>query len=105
MKAKHLVIALSDHFMKNLHSTPSPESAKNGMESATNDDGPYGEAEESKKIHPDAWATVYITVERVRHLIEAIDDDVSSFVTIAEINRFTAARPTGWRYAVTSPKC
>ncbi len=45
----------------------------------------------------DLWALEYINVFRVQPLIEALDDDVSSFVTIAEVNVFTAARPLGWR--------
>jgi hypothetical protein len=45
----------------------------------------------------DAWALRFITVQRVQPLIEAIDDDVSSFVTVSEINAFTSAAPQGWR--------
>ena len=45
----------------------------------------------------DEWALQYITVLRVQPLIEALDDDVSSFVTVAEVNAFTAARPQTWR--------
>ncbi len=45
----------------------------------------------------DLWALEYVNVFRVQPLIEALDDDVSSFVTVAEVNVFTAARPLGWR--------
>ena len=45
----------------------------------------------------DQWALEYITVLRVQPLIEALDDDVSSFVTVSEVNAFTAARPLTWR--------
>ena len=46
----------------------------------------------------DQWALEYIGVHHVRPLIEAIDVDISSFVSIAEINTFTAARPAEWRW-------
>ena len=46
----------------------------------------------------DEWALEYIGVHHVRPLIEAIDVDMSSFVSIAEINAFTAARPVDWRF-------
>ena len=45
----------------------------------------------------DQWALEYITVLRVQPLIEALDDDVSSFVTVSEVNAFTTARPPNWR--------
>lgn len=44
----------------------------------------------------DLWALQYINVFRVHQLIETIDDDVSSFVTVDEVNAFTSARPLGW---------
>jgi hypothetical protein len=51
----------------------------------------------------DVWALRFITVQRVQPLIEALDDDVSSFVTVSEINAFTSAAPEGWRYDKISP--
>ncbi len=45
----------------------------------------------------DHWTLEYITVQRAQPLIEALDGDMSSFVTIAEVNAFTAARPSHWR--------
>lgn len=45
----------------------------------------------------DLWTLEYITVQRVQPLIEAMDDDASSFVTINEINVFSRARPKDWR--------
>lgn len=50
----------------------------------------------STSIAQDAWALQFINVFRVQQLIEAIDDDISSFVTVTEINRFTNARPNDW---------
>jgi len=48
----------------------------------------------------DQWALEFISVHRVRPLIEAVDDDCSSFASVAEVNAFTASRPAGWRYVI-----
>jgi hypothetical protein len=44
----------------------------------------------------DDWALQYISIYRIQPLVEALDDDVSSFVTISEVNVFTTARPEHW---------
>jgi len=46
----------------------------------------------------DKWALKYITINRVRTIAEALDDDASGFVTIQEVNAFTRARPLDWRW-------
>jgi hypothetical protein len=45
----------------------------------------------------DQWTLEFITAHRVKPLIEAVDDDCSSFASVAEVNAFTARRPAGWR--------
>lgn len=50
----------------------------------------------------DRWALEYISIPRMQPLLEAIDDDASSFVTITEINNFTQARPGYWRSVAIS---
>lgn len=45
----------------------------------------------------DQWALQYIGVHHVGRLIEVIDDDMSSFVNVDEVNLFTSARPADWR--------
>ena len=45
----------------------------------------------------DLWSLRYITVHRSQPLIEAIDDDGSSFITVNEVNKFTTSRPEDWR--------
>lgn len=45
----------------------------------------------------DLWSLQYITVHRAQPLMEALDDDGSSFITVNEVNEFTASRPEGWR--------
>lgn len=54
--------------------------------------------QEPRVAPKDQWALQYIGLHLLRPLIEAIDGDVSSFVTIDEVNEFTAARPADWRF-------
>ena len=51
-------------------------------------------------IHDDRWTISYLTVVRLQPLVEAFDDDSSTFVTIAEANVFTDACPREWRYVL-----
>ena len=101
-KAKHFVMALRDHFAESSvaalsvirditmeHSSPDSESAEKVVKEVR---------EIANRVKPDdQWALQYITVLRVQPLIEALDDDVSSFVTVAEVNSFSATRPAQWR--------
>lgn len=45
----------------------------------------------------DDWALQHITMLKIQPLIEAFDDDASTFVTVSEANAFAAARPQDWR--------
>ena len=47
----------------------------------------------------DDWARQYVDVKYLPPIMDAIDDDGSGHVTIAEINRFTDLLPSslGWR--------
>ncbi|KAI0061160.1 hypothetical protein BV25DRAFT_1805982 [Artomyces pyxidatus] len=81
VKARYLVLALRDYYVEKLN----------------------GEAKDvrglSKSIGSDAsdaWAIRFISLARLQRILEAIDDDASGFVTVAEMNRFTSARPLGW---------
>lgn len=51
----------------------------------------------TETLADDSWALQYINVRQIQPLIEAIDDDGSSFVTVNELNEFTSCRPKGWR--------
>ncbi|KAF8503111.1 hypothetical protein BU17DRAFT_71814 [Hysterangium stoloniferum] len=54
-------------------------------------------ANKSTTIRPeDEWALGYINVFRVQPLMETLDRDASSFVTVVEANAFTADRPPQW---------
>ena len=46
----------------------------------------------------DAWTLKHLHAHEMQSLVEAIDDDGSSFVTITEINKFTSRRPVEWRW-------
>jgi hypothetical protein len=39
----------------------------------------------------------YIDFSRLRGILEAFDNDVSGYITVAEINKFTSSRPSDWR--------
>lgn len=45
----------------------------------------------------DRWTLEHITLLRIQPLLEAFDDDASTFVTVTEVNTFTQARPRDWR--------
>ena len=91
MKAKHLVMALRDHFAEKYQSALARNCGS----------AHEGDSSDVHKLQTeDEWALQYITalkVQAVQPLMEALDDDVSSFVTVAEVNAFTAARPKDWR--------
>jgi hypothetical protein len=80
------VLALRDHYLEKLAS---------GSENVLG----MGTAGVSFSPDPDAWAIKYIDVMRLQPILEAIDDDASGFITIGEMNRFTASRPVNWRLA------
>lgn len=93
-------MAVRDHFAEESHA------ALAVIRDLTKDDDPESAARMMSQVaqvarrvapHEDTWALQYITVSRVQPLIEAIDNDVSSFVTVSEVNAFTSARPAGWR--------
>jgi hypothetical protein len=104
VKATHLVIAVRDHFSaksntaldeirviaKKANPTSAEESLKD-IESITERAIPATPAE-------DLWALGYITVHRAQALVDALDDDGSSSITVKEVNTFTTTRPDGWRY-------
>lgn len=93
-------MAVRDHFAEESHA------ALAAIRDLTQDSDPDSAARMMSQVaevarsvtpHDDSWALQYITVSRVQPLVEAIDSDVSSFVTVSEVNTFTSARPAGWR--------
>ena len=100
VKATHLVLALYDHLkLKSVHKiAPSlgesqpGESAKDSNNVAT-----IAASALPETSVEDMWALEYITMDKIQPLIEALDDDGSSFVRVNEVNEFTSSRPDGWR--------
>ncbi|KAI1783133.1 hypothetical protein LXA43DRAFT_1087143 [Ganoderma leucocontextum] len=102
VKARHLVMALRDHFaegscaalavIRDITSNPRETSASQVVDEIAN----IANRVDPNASEEDQWALEYITVLRIQPLIEALDDDVSSFVTVSEVNTFTAARPLTW---------
>jgi hypothetical protein len=76
VKTKSLVLALREHYVEK--------------------DRQLVYDSRSTKQAQDAWAFKHITTARLQPLIEVLDEDLSSFVTISEVNAFTASKPRGW---------
>jgi hypothetical protein len=53
-------------------------------------------------ITEDRWTLQYIRVDRLRYVLDAIDTDVSGFITVNEVNAFTQGRPSDWRWALVT---
>ena len=99
-EASYFVRALCDHFGgKAQHSqemaTDTNESQHDGRAEAAN----RQEILPPKIPVEDEWALKCITVHGMQSLMEALDDDASSFVTVKEVNEFIRRKPNGWRCA------
>jgi hypothetical protein len=84
VKARHFVLALRDYYL---------EKPTSGTDNVLG----MSTAGVNCALDPDAWAIKYIDIARLQSILEAIDDDASGFITIGEMNRFTASRPIDWR--------
>lgn len=107
-----MVIALRDHFAEKLRPAPSAQDrAIAAIEKIANSSDVISDASKMDDIasiiqtalpsnnNEDFWALEHISICHIQPLIEALDDDASSFVTVTEVNAFTAARPADWRCA------
>ncbi|KAJ7584946.1 hypothetical protein C8J56DRAFT_1053351 [Mycena floridula] len=56
----------------------------------------YYEESENQVAKADKWALAYINILRMQPLSEAFDDEMRGFLTIAQANVFTTARPLDW---------
>ncbi|KAI8975856.1 hypothetical protein BD414DRAFT_423775 [Trametes punicea] len=80
VKARHFVLALRDYYREQ---SEAKKRAPNGsFPTRVRDD--------------EEWALEWVTVNRLQAIAEAFDDDASGFITVAEVNRFTASRPKDW---------
>ena len=99
VKATHFVIALRDYFTaKASRNTIANTSSADVPAETVNNTGTNIDTTSSPDTSAeDSWALEYINIRLVHPLIEAIDDDGSSFVTVNELNNFTSSRPEKWR--------
>jgi hypothetical protein len=63
------------------------------VQDAKGSNGPSSEANPNS----DEWALSYLNMHWLQPIIESFDDDASGFITVAEVNAFTDARPLDWR--------
>ncbi|KAF8579017.1 hypothetical protein K439DRAFT_1620875 [Ramaria rubella] len=118
VKTKHFVLALRDHFTEvSMEQKKSDASTQTGAAAL-----PVKEAtvkkDLSKSYYPEAtladdnslllasalsryskrddWTIKYLNIRFLQNIADAIDCDSSGFITISEINKFTASRPNHW---------
>ncbi|GJJ12736.1 hypothetical protein Clacol_006981 [Clathrus columnatus] len=91
IKSRHFVLALRDYFHEKWGFNETPTDVTDQISS---DGAPPKSALQRRQA--DEWALVYLNVVRLQPVTEAFDDDGSGFVTTAEVNAFTSARPLGW---------
>ena len=62
-------------------------------------------AERPDTIANDEWALEYMSLNWLRPLMEAFDDDASGYVTITEVNKLMDMRPSSftWRFVRATP--
>ncbi|KAJ7830727.1 hypothetical protein B0H14DRAFT_2806564 [Mycena olivaceomarginata] len=120
VKASHFVVAVQDYFLQKyskddqemedavrdaaegLSRGPSP--ALSITTASTEDSEPLPsvlltralEARIAQRELEDRWAIDYITLARVRPIVEALDDDWSGWISVSEANKFTASRPVDY---------
>ena len=103
VKAKHLVMALRDHFaegsraalavIRDITSNSSETPASQVVDEIAN----IANRVDPHASEEDQWALEYIAGLRMQPLVEELGDDVCSPVTASKVNVFTAARPDTWR--------
>ncbi|OCH83958.1 hypothetical protein OBBRIDRAFT_840073 [Obba rivulosa] len=81
-EARQFVMAVRDYFNENLDEA---RKATNSSNSTTKVDG---------------WALAYIGPKWQQRIMEAIDEDASGYVTIAELNKFTEALPASLEWSL-----
>ncbi|KZV91124.1 hypothetical protein EXIGLDRAFT_676374 [Exidia glandulosa HHB12029] len=84
VKARHFIVAVQDYFLQ-----------KYGGEGDEIPvvDGAAPDPSNGQDAAQDKWAIKYITLTRVRPILEAFDDDASGWISIKEANTFTSTRP------------
>ena len=74
------------------------------VERAVHPEDPPGLDEMSKESsswnesrREDVWTVKYLNDQHMEGLVEALDVDASTVVTVAEVNSFSRLRPFDWR--------
>ncbi|KAF8519589.1 hypothetical protein BU17DRAFT_89697 [Hysterangium stoloniferum] len=105
VKARHLVLALHDYFIdldKNVSPDPNtnnnPQPKQLGVEalSLAGTDLSEGDRSSMESLQKDKWCIPFLSLERVPAIAEAIDDDASGFIRVAEVNDFYRQKPKGF---------
>lgn len=104
-KARHLVMALREFYAERYFDAASegvitlsaPQGTRFTPVSPLWTGTAFQQRRKAVGVRPeDRWTLDYITILRIQPLLEAFDDDASSFVTVSEVNAFTQARPRDW---------
>ncbi|TDL25410.1 hypothetical protein BD410DRAFT_766024 [Rickenella mellea] len=105
VKARHLVLALHDHYLDqyenasaygetSLEVVPPSPTVSHAESEAT--DAPIDHAFAlGQPPEADKWCLQFLSIQNVSPIAEAIDDDVSGFIKIAEVNNFSNDKPEG----------
>ncbi|TDL25425.1 hypothetical protein BD410DRAFT_639315 [Rickenella mellea] len=108
VKARYFVLALHDHYIDQYENIsalasiqldrdivpPSPTLSHAETE-ATNGDVDTGFLQ-NPPPEADKWCLEYLSIQNIPAIAEAIDDDVSGFIKIAEVNNFSYDKPEGF---------
>lgn len=120
MKATKFIVAIQDHFIQKYSqnrpavdslpgsasptrstffpSSPARSGFSDGFRSDT-ESTPALQASQALQARralrepQDKWAVEYITLTRMRPILEAFDDDASGWISVKEANAFTVNRP------------
>ncbi|KAL1665576.1 hypothetical protein GGF50DRAFT_113998 [Schizophyllum commune] len=102
VKAHHFTFALRDHLIEKYHwmhgkgHVHRPRSDDAATE-PTGIDGEVPHANTPKSdTDGDRWAVDALTMLTVQPISEALDDDGTGFISVAEVNAFTSSRPKDW---------
>lgn len=92
MKARHFVLGLHDYYTGSLSATAPALGIIDSYSSFSTTTSDISVA----LTKPDRWALTYINIAHVQAILEAVDDDGTGFISVAEVNTFAASRPEGW---------
>ncbi|KAJ7731256.1 hypothetical protein B0H16DRAFT_1329395 [Mycena metata] len=92
VKALDFVVAVQDYFFQKY----SEENRKMKDTLSTNVGTEVWEARSGEREVEERWVTQYITLARVRPILEAFDADASGWISIHETNVFSSSSPTNY---------